>query len=197
MELIKKLGTRSINGRLESYAIFWCAECKQEVMRNLSAGKKQKSCGCVTGKLIAEANSKHGESKTRLYIIWNGIIGRCFNPKNFSYENYGGRGITICPEWTESYIVFRDWSLSNGYKENLQINRIKNDGNYEPSNCEWTTRIKNMRSRRNNVIKNMEQANEIRIKYNSEYYTQRQLSEEYNVVQQHISDIINNKTWKK
>ena len=72
---------------------------------------------------------KHGESNTKLYMIWKGMRQRCFNSKCKDYKNYGGRGITICNEWLE-FIPFRDWSLNNEYTEGLQINRINNNGYY-------------------------------------------------------------------
>src|SRR3990170_197635 len=85
-------------------------------------------------------NYKHGESnkkRTKLYILWIGIKQRSMNRNYHHYKNYGGRGITICPEWANDYTKFRDWALSNGYVEGLQINRINNNGNYEPSNCNF------------------------------------------------------------
>ena len=142
-------------------------------------------------------NFKHGESKTRLYLIWHHIKDRCLNLNHKFYEYYGGRGITICPEWTNDYIKFRDWALSNGYKENLQINRINNNGNYEPNNCNWVTSADNCQNKRNNVIKNMEIANEIRTLHKTGLYTQKEIAEEYKVDFRIISKIINNKQWKR
>ena len=136
---------------------------------------------------------KHGMNKTRLYEIWQGIKSRCLNPNKKRFKDYGGRGITICPEWLE-FIPFMDWSLSNGYQEDLTIDRIENDGNYEPNNCQWLTYIENNRKQKQ-IKLSLEQANEIRIKYNSGYYIQKHLAEEYNVSQVLISAIITNKIW--
>ena len=138
----------------------------------------------------------HGESYTRLHSIWADIKTRCLNPNCLSYKDYGGRGITICPEWTNDYITFRDWSLSNGYKEGLQINRINNNGNYEPNNCNFVTIQENTRNRRGQKIKNMEIVNKIKSLYIAGNYTQLELAKKYNVCIGTIFRIINNKSWK-
>src|SRR3990172_12129500 len=123
-------------------------------------------------------SDKHGGSYTKLYYVWSNMKQRILNPKDKGYKNYGGRGITICPEWTNDYIVFRDWTLSNGYAEGLQINRINNDGNYEPSNCNWITNKENQRNRRDTII-NLQIANEIRELEKTGKYLQKELAEKY------------------
>ena len=140
----------------------------------------------------------HGESgKTKLYRTWLHIKDRCLNYKNKDYKDYGGRGITICPEWTESYIVFRDWSLNNGYADNLEIDRWpNNDGNYEPKNCRWVTHKENCNNRRGKKLY-LEKVNEIRKLYATGNYTQKELAEKFNVSQTLISQIILNKIWIK
>jgi len=141
---------------------------------------------------------KHGETKGRLHIIWRDMKQRCLNPNNIGFKNYGGRGITICPEWTDKekgYINFRDWALSNGYADNLQIDRKNNDGNYEPNNCQWLTKIKNRLKQRRTKL-SLKIANEIRELYIMEGWTQKQLVEKYNVCSATLSNIINNKIWK-
>ena len=90
----------------------------------------------------------HGESNTRLYNIWECMKTRCYNKHHIKYHNYGGRGISICDSWKNSYINFRDWALMNGYNENLTIDRINVNGNYEPSNCQWITHAEQQKNRR-------------------------------------------------
>lgn len=78
--------------------------------------------------------------------------GRCFNPNDKSFHNYGGRGITVCDEWANDFASFRDWSYANGYQEGLSIDRIDNEKNYAPNNCRWTTRRVQANNRRTNKI---------------------------------------------
>lgn len=89
---------------------------------------------------------KHGESGTRLHRIWNGMRARC---KDLEDKDYGGRGITVCEEW-EEYLLFRDWALSHGYRDDLEIDREKNHLGYFPENCRWVTHEVNSNNRRPN-----------------------------------------------
>src|SRR4030067_2945389 len=139
---------------------------------------------------------KHGETKGKLYGIWKNMKDRCFRLKNKFYKYYGGRGITVCPEWTnkvDGYVNFRDWALSNGYKEGLIFDRENPDGNYEPSNCRFLSILESNRNKTTTIT--MEIANEIRELYKTGDYTQQELAEKFNISRSSISLIVNNKQW--
>ncbi len=91
-----------------------------------------KSCGCHRRRL-------HGFSGTHIYDIWRGMRSRCGDERCAMYYRYGGRGIALCSEWKNDFLTFRSWAITNGYKPGLSIDRIDNDGNYEPSNCRFLT----------------------------------------------------------
>lgn len=110
------------------------------------------SCGCRQAELQSARAKTHGESSTRLYRVWGNMHSRCDNPNNDSYKYYGERGIKICPEWS-SFEAFRDWAMSHGYDPSSKhrectLDRIDNDGDYEPSNCRWVSHSVQMRNRR-------------------------------------------------
>jgi hypothetical protein len=114
---------------------------------------KSKSCGCLSPDVNQEVHKIHGDSSTRLYKIHKKMISRCYNKENDRFHRYGQRGITVCDEWLRDYEAFKEWSLCNGYDEDLSIDRINNDGNYEPSNCRWTTvKVQSNNTSRNRYI---------------------------------------------
>ena len=84
----------------------------------------------------------------KIYKVWSSLKDRTLNPKNKNYNNYGGRGITLCEDWKNNFKAFYYWAISNGYLEGLSIDRIDNNGNYEPSNCRWSTRTIQNRNQR-------------------------------------------------
>ena len=98
------------------------------------------------------AKERHGLSYTPIYAVWLEMKRRCLNKNNHKYSSYGGRGISICSEWVSSFISFYNWSVNNGWQQGLQIDRINNNGNYEPSNCRWATQKEQARNKRSNIV---------------------------------------------
>ena len=134
------------------YWLFKC-DCGKEkiIRRNFVTGGKIVSCGCYHKEKISLIKRTHHLRKSPLYKVWDKMKQRCFNKNCCSYKNYGGRGITICNEWKNDFKAFYDRANKNGYKKGLSIDRINNNGNYEPSNCHWATPSEQVRNRRNNV----------------------------------------------
>lgn len=124
-----------------------CGKVINAVAGSLVTGNTQ-SCGCQRAESIAQVHTTHGYSKTPLYRAWKGMKRRCDNPKAFYYERYGGRGIT----YHSSFETFEGFlaGIPDGYREGLELDRIDNDGNYEPGNLKWSTRREQM----NNMSRN-------------------------------------------
>lgn len=141
------------------YRYYWICKCECggeiEVRTDCLTSKTTRSCGCLHKESAIEnvkVNHKHKMTGSRLYHTWNQLKGRCYNKSNNCYYRYGGRGIQVCDEWRNDFESFYNWSIQNGYNENLTIDRINNNGNYEPNNCRWATNKTQCRNRRTNVI---------------------------------------------
>lgn len=150
----KKFGKLTVLERLpnqKGHVIYKCV-CECGKYRNAKAEdlKNGSVTDCKKYKL-----EHHGLYKSRLYYVWHNMKDRCYNPNSTSYKNYGGRGIKVCDEWRNSFKSFHAWAYSNGYDETAPrgqctLDRIDNDGNYEPSNC----RFADAKTQANNQRKN-------------------------------------------
>lgn len=107
-----------------------------------------RSCGCLQREAASKASTRHKEVNTHLYIVWADMKSRCKNPNNNGFHLYGGRGIAVCEEW-EDYLAFRKWAHENGYSDELSLDRIDPNGNYEPANCRWILPCEQALNKRN------------------------------------------------
>ena len=138
--------------------IYLCkCTCGKEFTTRATSIKKGKckSCGCLKLEMAIEECKKlkkHGLSTSNLYGVWYNMKQRCYDETNMQYKNYGARGIKVCDEWRNSVESFYDWAINNGYEENLTIDRINVNGNYEPTNCRWTTVKEQCNNKTNNHL---------------------------------------------
>ena len=132
------------------YGMFECPFCGtifKAMLANVKRGITN-SCGCYNILRIKESNTHHGLTQTRIFKIWVGMRVRCNNRKRNNSYLYVDRGISVCGEWENDFMSFYNWSMANGYQENLEIDRINNNGNYCPENCRWATRSQNQQNTR-------------------------------------------------
>lgn len=152
-------------------ALFKCSNCGKEfeaLLLGVRSGNT-KSCGCLRDIKIQQQgfkNKTHGQRKHPLYLMWQGMLSRCYNVNHIGYSNYGARGIIVCDRWKDVNNFIED--MYPTYKKGLTLDRVDNSGNYELSNCKWVTRKENNNNRRSNrmitykgVSKNMKQWSEV------------------------------------
>lgn len=168
---------RSSNRNIIWKCLCECGNIAFVTTNSLNSGHT-KSCGCLLNyNTLSQAGKKGGSigkhylSKTNLYKVYNHMIYRCYNKKNISYKNYGGRGIKVCEEWKNDFMSFYNWAINNGYRADLTLDRIDVNGNYEPNNCRWATIKEQANNKRNNRF----------VEYKNEKYTISQLSDKMNV----------------
>jgi len=187
MKLIKILGSKYFRSQKKKYGIFECEVCGSTIEWQLGHGQIKKSCGC--------ARIRHDSTKSsRICRIWRLMKFRCHEVKYHGYKRYGGRGIAVCDEWMDFY-AFKKWAYNNGYEMGLTIDRIENDGNYEPRNCQFLTSYENNLKKSTTVI-SIEIANEIRRIYNNQSLNQKKIADLFNISKGSVSAVVCNKTWK-
>lgn len=140
-------------GKLSGRNRYWICACecgkeKEICYSSLSRGAS-KSCGCLNSELSSKRKTTHGLSKSAAYNVWINMKSRCLNPNNSSFDNYGGRGISICKRWLNFENFYADMGEPPAAHE---IDRIDNNGDYAPSNCKWSTKHEQSENRRTNRI---------------------------------------------
>lgn len=167
----KKFGKLQVicrsDGGKEQHRVYWECLCDCGKVTVAESYKIRRgittSCGCV-GKT---AHVRHRCSGNRMYRIYQAMKQRCNNKTDKQYEDYGKRGIKVCEEWENDFINFKIWAEENGYSNNLTLDRIDVNGNYEPSNCRWVDMAVQENNRRNTRY----------LLYNGETHTLREWSE--------------------
>lgn len=184
---IKDLGTRYPNKDSKvkrKYYLMQCDTCSKEFEAQADSVKRRniKNCPICAKKIASDKRIKHGLVGTRLYNIWLLMRNRCSNPNYNHYNNYGGRGVTVCKEW-DDFLVFNEWALSNGYSEELTIDKdimckeLSIDPPiYSPETCQWVTHKTQMRNRRNSAT-TQEEADIIIALLNKDYSTKEILEQ--------------------
>jgi len=155
-----------------SRAHFLC-QCRCGIKKVISGTelrlKRTRSCGCSKATFLSQAMSFHGMSRTLIYSKWAKMIGRCHNPKYPSYLRYGARGIKVCEDWHKFNNFFND--MGEPPTPRHSIERINNDGNYEPGNCKWATRKEQANNRSDNIL----------IEFNGQKKTVAQWSDQFSM----------------
>ena len=167
-----RLTVLSESGRNKNGRIVWLCQCNCGSKINVNSlslrTKNTQSCGCLRKERTTKLKLSHGKTKTSEYVAWKGLIRRCTKPKNTHYSEYGGRGIKVCDRWLKSFENFLE-DMKEKPSSFHSIDRIDNNGNYEPDNCRWATIKEQANNRQNSRYYN----------YDGEPQTLRQLFNKY------------------
>lgn len=164
--VIEELSSRSKDGDKVYKCQCDCGNYVCVIGKSLRNGNT-KSCGCLRNEKLKSRVTTHGKSNTKMYAVWCSMKARCYNNNDKYYKSYGERGVVVCGEWLNDFMNFYEWSMNNGYKDNLTIDRIDVNGNYEPDNCRWVTMKEQNNNKRNNLY----------ITYNGKTQTAKQWSD--------------------
>lgn len=180
-------------GGKRGFAYYWLCQCecgnKKIIRQDHIIKNGTLSCGCLQKQIAREKclqnNKTHELSHHKLYKIYYNIKSRCYNPKTQNYYLYGGRGIKMCKDWYKDFFSFYTWAINNDYKEDLTIDRIDVNKDYEPNNCRWIDIKTQANNRRNNHY----------ITCNNETHTIAEWAEKLKLKRGTLSARINNYNW--
>ena len=215
MVLVKDLGTtRDSQNKFHRKGLFLCGYCNETVDRWFYAGNRDKSCGCARKRLTGDKNSTHGlykyldkeptdlvhrscertQSLHPLTVVWGGMKSRCYRKSHAMFDYYGGRGIRVCDEWLHDVSAFVGWSLVNGWAIGLQLDRIDNNGDYSPSNCQYVTSGQNNRNSRQTKL-TPQSVIEMRQMHAVGGVSYAELGRMYGVTKSAARNVVIKKTW--
>lgn len=174
-----------------------CPECGIKRLSGWKIDQPISICRKCNGKFYgregAKDRIKHGDSGTKLYLVWRGIKNRCNLESDPNYKFYGEKGITVCNEWNDSYEVFKNWSMCNGYKDGLWIERKDNSKGYSPDNCIWEVSIINRRHQTHFKL-DMNKASYIRTLVKMGF-DKSDISWAYGVSSKTVNNVLKGKIW--
>ena len=178
-------------GSTTAHCLCDCGRSHATRIANLNSNDTN-SCGCYKKERLREGVFKHGLSEHPLYDTWNTMLHRCYNSNTEKYAYYGGRGISVCDEWRITPTEFINWAEKNGWSPNLTLDRIDNDGNYEPNNCQWITMVEQVRKQAKTKF-TQEKIDAIR----KDKRPSKVIAEEYNTSAGYILSIKAHRAWKQ
>ena len=188
LTVIEKTDKRDSSGSVIWLCRCVCGNMVEQRGRSLTSGHT-KSCGCWhrerSSVFAKEYLRTHGLRSHRLYTTWEHMKQRCYNKNNKDYKNYGARGIIVCDEWLDDFMIFYNWAISNGYDDELTIDRIDVNGDYEPSNCRWATQEEQNNNKRSHH----------KLTYNGETLTLAQWAKRINISYDTLERRINKHKW--
>ena len=185
MLLLKRLDKKDKFGNY--IYLFLCPVCKKEVEKQLSNGRRDKTCGCNL-----TPNFALNEGNRKLHECWTNMKTRCKNPNYIKAHRYAKRNITLYAEW-ERFLPFQEWALLNGYRPDLQIDRIDNNKGYYPENCRWVDNITNHRNS-STVKLSLTEVENIRLLH-ARGTTEKELSAQFKISRRQINNIVKLRQW--
>lgn len=189
LTFIKKLEEKNNRGRYLS--LFKCS-CGSFVKKEKHLAKRYKSCGCLQKETVSKTNKKHGLSNTPTYYSWQGMKDRCLNPNRKDTNSYYNKGITIDPNWVNSFDNFvKDMGIKPA---NTELERINNNLGYNKQNCYWKSHELNCQNRQTTKL-NKDIVKDARLRF-SQGETIRSIAQSYNVNETTLAYAIHKKTWK-